>query len=183
MRHEERTKLINTVLGNPNLFPTVFKQWVPSYVAPELGVTNSQFLTALFQEYNMELLATTTNPNIGDQGYTYGQFIRFGTMLLVRGRVKFDGSGISAGSGDYEVTVPLPQSEQRVEIRGVWDYLDSSTGNYAFGITGQGSISTSTMRFTYPATWLGLQTTVKNNAPWTPAADDILQFSAWYETM
>lgn len=69
-----------------------------------------------YQTYSPVLLADTTNPNIGSTGSTFGRYCQIGKMVSVYAEIKFAGSGVSAGSGAYAVTLP-------VSIATAWNQL------------------------------------------------------------
>lgn len=57
--------------------------------------------------YNPELTATTTSPNLGADGTAVGAYHRAGHLITGWARFQFSGTGVSAGSGVYLVSLPL----------------------------------------------------------------------------
>ncbi len=78
----------NTELNNDNLTIITNKMNIP--------------LTS----YTPSLVASTSNPNIGTTGTRVGQYQDLEGFIVGCFIITFNGSGISAGSGDYGVTLP-----------------------------------------------------------------------------
>ena len=53
------------------------------------------------------LYADTSNPNLGSSGVAQGTYKRIGNLIYVTNFFKFDGTGISNGSGAFYVVAPL----------------------------------------------------------------------------
>lgn len=66
---------------------------------------NISFSPAWFA-YNPALTASTTNPNAGG-GYVVGSYQRYGNTIFFRASIVF-GAGMSAGSGEYRLSLPTP---------------------------------------------------------------------------
>lgn len=179
MSERDRRQLIHDVLSNPMMFPQSFKQWLPAYLAPEVTVTQSQVLNVAYQDYTPTVTGSVTNPSLGTGGAALARYTRIGNLVHMYGHVEF-GTAPSAGSGYYAVSLPIEMGPVYVSSNlGGWHYDDASTGNNAFGAIRVDT--TSTVKFTYPATWLGALTNVGAAAPWAPAIGDILHFNVVYE--
>jgi hypothetical protein len=61
------------------------------------------------------LRAATTNPNLGSSGEAEGWFVRIGDIVFGGARFHFSGTGISAGSGAYIFSPPIPIDTSLVE--------------------------------------------------------------------
>lgn len=57
--------------------------------------------------YTPALTATTTNPNLGADGSISGWYHRSGLWIAGSVLIHFSGSGLSGGSGTYEISLPL----------------------------------------------------------------------------
>ncbi|HZO69385.1 MAG TPA: hypothetical protein VFB74_30705 [Kribbellaceae bacterium] len=73
-----------------------------------------QTLTDAFKEigdpwtaYTPVLTATTTNPNVGSTGSVVGQWVEANKTIWGHIRITFAGTGVTVGSGNYLVTVPV----------------------------------------------------------------------------
>lgn len=53
------------------------------------------------------LTASTTNPNIGTTGTKSGRYCQIGKMVFWSALFQTNGTGISAGTGNYNLTVPV----------------------------------------------------------------------------
>lgn len=58
--------------------------------------------------YTPVLTASTTNPTLGTGSSAVGRYRQFGKTVLCRGEFRFGTSGISAGSGQYSMSLPVP---------------------------------------------------------------------------
>jgi hypothetical protein len=56
--------------------------------------------------YTPVLTATTTNPTLGSGGTAFGRWNKEGTNAVVAIFMKFGASGVGAGSGTYEISLP-----------------------------------------------------------------------------
>ncbi len=57
--------------------------------------------------YTPSLVANSVNPNIGTTGTRVGQYQDLNGFIVGNFVVTFNGSGVSAGSGDYGVSLPV----------------------------------------------------------------------------
>lgn len=63
--------------------------------------------------YAPTLTATTTNPNLGSTGTAESRYTLWnGKFCEYRGTIQWGGSGVTAGSGQYLVTLPFTASSQ-----------------------------------------------------------------------
>lgn len=96
--------------------PTLNRMWLPSDFEP-IGV---------WTPYVPDLIASTTNPNLGSGGTQYGMWKRNGDSVVVRFGIRF-GTGGSSGAGLFGVTLPFPavipsngMTSEMVGIGGLW---------------------------------------------------------------
>lgn len=57
--------------------------------------------------YTPALTASTTNPNLGSTGTASGLYFQLGKMVLFVAEFKFNGSGVSVGSGTFAISLPV----------------------------------------------------------------------------
>lgn len=57
--------------------------------------------------YTPNLVASTSNPNVGTTGQRLGQYQNLEGFIIGNFVIIFNGSGIAVGSGDYAVTLPF----------------------------------------------------------------------------
>lgn len=57
--------------------------------------------------YTPTLTAATTNPNLGSTGSIVGSWHRAGNKVDAWIRIHFDGTGVDAGAGIYEISLPF----------------------------------------------------------------------------
>lgn len=58
--------------------------------------------------FTPELTAPTTDPNLGDAGSIIGFWVRRGNLITQWVEWRYDGSGISGGSGIHEISLVWP---------------------------------------------------------------------------
>lgn len=77
----------------------------PSFAAGETLPASKLRALAVRDSYTPELTASTTDPDLGTFGTIEGEFYITGSLVTVRISIQF-GSGASAGSGQYRVSLP-----------------------------------------------------------------------------
>jgi hypothetical protein len=85
-----------------------------------------------WSSYTAALTATTTNPTLGSGSNTAGRYTRIGDLVVVQVEVLFGSSGAAAGSGTYEVSLPV-NIDSGVEtdiIAGHGKLLDAGARHY-----------------------------------------------------
>jgi len=70
--------------------------------------------TSVFSDYTPALTATTTNPTLGTGSTAVGRYKQNGKDVSGWATIKF-GSGGSAGSGTYEISLPVAPKTEAVE--------------------------------------------------------------------
>jgi hypothetical protein len=130
--------------------------------------------------YTPTLTAATTNPTAGTSAVTSARYTLFGgKWCTVRGTIRFGTSGVSAGSGQYLISLPVATATTLgagVDAVGAGLVFDSSSTNVVqaiFYVAGSGSSNMAGFAN-------GAQIT--NAAPWVWAASDYLSFTLTYET-
>lgn len=78
---------------------------VPTFAAGETLPPSKLRALAARDSYTPSLTATTTNPNLGTLPTIEGEFYVTGQLVVVFVNIQF-GSGATAGSGDYRISVP-----------------------------------------------------------------------------
>lgn len=126
--------------------------------------------------YTPTLTATTTNPTLGTGSVRTGSYTQEGKKVTYRGTVKFGTSGVAAGSGFYEVSLPVAAvSLSNSRQQGTVTAWDNSAGNFEDGAIFVETGATTKARLSVG----GLVAT--NSAPWTWAASDQFDFTIVYE--
>ena len=126
--------------------------------------------------YTPTLTATTTSPTPGSGSVVTGAYYQLGKMVTYRATIKFGTSGVAAGSGFYEVSLPvtartLASSRQQGSAT-AWD---NSTSNFEDGCVFIETGATTKARLSIGGT------VVTNAVPWTWAASDQFDFTITYE--
>lgn len=126
--------------------------------------------------YTPSLTASTTNPNLGSTGSTSGAYMQIGKMVYGRAKFTFGGTGISAGSGVYYLSLPISSAVAGWTI-GVAFAQDDSTG--ARQVLTCWLNNSSRIEFMYDGAsgYPGATAT----APWVWAANDFLACEFTYE--
>lgn len=130
------------------------------------------------------LTATATNPTLGSGSSATGRYARAGQLVTVQGRILFGTSGVAAGSGNYQISLPFTANFLTgvINLNGEALLSDASSGNFVrayLAPVGGGALVQ--MRYTTSAGVSALAA-VSNTAPWTWAASDYISFSFSYET-
>lgn len=126
--------------------------------------------------YTPQLTATTTNPGMGSTALRQGRYIREGRRVTVEVILEFAGTNLTAGSGTYEVSLPVTARTQSTGRRTGPAYAwDDSASNMADGIVYIDESATTKVRFCIDSN------VVTAAAPWTWADGDQLGFTLTYE--
>lgn len=122
------------------------------------------------------LTAVTTNPTMGTGALRTGGYEQDGRRVTCRGHIKFGTSGAAAGSGIYEVSLPVTaKSLSPGRQQGSVTAFDNSGNDFADGAVFIESGATTKARFSIDST------VVTNAWPWTWANLDQLDFTLTYE--
>ena len=142
--------------------------------------TAGQVLTAAqlngigeWTSYTPVLTAVTTNPNLGSTGGAVGSYARIQNYIVYRYSIAFGGTGISAGSGVYKVSLPVTAVQFGAfysTVSGVSSCFDLST----FAIYNcHAWLETNTrLSLLYFPTFNGSVSNVTESAPFVPATGD-----------
>ena len=112
------------------------------------------------------------NPNLGSTGTITGRYCRIGNTIIAHGQFTFGGSGISAGTGNYQIDLPVNAASTNT-ASGSARLYDSSSGTHR----------TCTV-FIYNAdnSYLIHDNTITSaTAPWTWATGDSAEWHVIYE--
>ena len=122
------------------------------------------------------LTAVTTNPTMGTGALRTGGYEQVGKRVTCRGHIKFGTSGAAAGSGIYEVSLPVTaKSLSPGRQQGSLTVFDNSGNDFADGAVFIESGATTKARFSIDST------VVTNAWPWTWANLDQIDFTITYE--
>lgn len=130
-------------------------------------------------DYTPVLTATSSNPTLGASSATEGRYCVIGTLVYVIARVQFGSSGAAAGSGTYEVSLPVPVNVSQYSAShtiGVVLLVDSGTTR----TVGTARMQTGdAVNVLMQAT--GTNVSVSDAVPWTWANNDLIELSLTYE--
>jgi hypothetical protein len=118
--------------------------------------------------------ALTTSPNLGTGATRQGTFNWLGRLVHAQVVIKF-GSGSSAGSGIYEISLPTPARSQSVGRRTGSAYAYSHSNDFEDGVCFIEPAATDKVRVSIGGT------VVTNTAPWAWTNGDELGFNIVYE--
>lgn len=156
---------------------------VAQYWSPVYSSWRPLFNTSKLTAFTPVLTASTTNPTLGTGSSRVGYYRYIGPKLVwFTVDITFGTSGVNAGSGIYSVSLPLPASASTILHSGnIYGSInDDSTGDNNVVSSGISSDLTHMTMYFWDPTSISVQT-VHNNAPFTWAANDAIQFSGIYE--
>jgi hypothetical protein len=134
---------------------------------------------AVWANYVPALTATTTNPTLGVASSITGRYCVIGKFVWATVQITFGSSGVNAGSGTYEISVPVnigAEMDDVVLTIGTALCIDSGT-NRKVGAVRTG-VGVGVIRIQSDA-----QTgNVSNSVPWTWAANDEIELTFAYES-
>ena len=123
------------------------------------------------------LTADSVNPSMGSGNTAAGRYLAIGKHVHAHGAVQFGSSGVSAGTGNYLISLPVnarTPSSLDANLVGHGYIFDSSTSTLRQVFVVYASASTASIRM-YDGTRIAA------TAPWTWAASDALIFNYSYE--
>lgn len=134
-------------------------------------------LTDPWTSWTPTLTAVITNPTLGTGSSVSGAYIQIGKLVIARFRIAFGTSGVVAGSGAYQISLPVASL-----ITSLTTVIGSGLITDASGATGH--VITCTPNSS-TVTWLQGNITgngvVTGTAPWTWAASDEILGQLMYE--
>lgn len=126
--------------------------------------------------YTPTLTATTSNPTLGSGSTRSGAYMQVGKMVTVRATVKFGTSGTAAGSGTYEISLPVTAKTITTgRQQGTATFFDNSANDFGDGAVFIDNGATTKAKLSMDST------VVTNSAPWTWGASDQIDFTMTYE--
>ena len=132
--------------------------------------------------YTPVLTATTTDPTLGTGSSSVGGYSRIQNLIVYRFSIAFGSSGVNAGSGSYEVSLPVNAvvvGNFYTWSAGQTSFYDQSANKPYFG---PAWIQASTkLRITYQTGWNDQMSTVGGATPVVPAANDVLSGLVIYQ--
>lgn len=125
--------------------------------------------------YTPSLTATTSNPTMGTGATRQGRYYWTGSLVVVQVILRF-GSGMSAGSGFYEIGLPVTARSQTTGRRTGSAYAwDNSNSDFADGVCLIDAGANDKVRVSIDSSQ------ITNTIPWTWAANDEIGFTITYE--
>lgn len=129
----------------------------------------------VYADFTPTLTADGGDPNLGSTGSASGRYTQIGDMVHTAGVIIFGGTGISAGSGTYEIAYPVAPADNNIVGSAV---LFDSSASFRAAATPY-FLDAGEFRIVFGAgTATGL---VTHALPWTWAAGDFIRFSMTYE--
>jgi hypothetical protein len=126
-------------------------------------------------DWTPTLTAVTTSPTMGTGAVRTGTYEQVGKRVTARGTVKFGTSGSAAGSGIYEVSLPVTARSLSPGRQQGSATAFSHAGDFVDGTVFIESGATTKARLSIDST------VVTNSFPWTWANGDQLDFTITYE--
>lgn len=131
------------------------------------------------QIYTPALTAPTTNPTLGSGSSAVGEYEKFGDWVVGTGEIVFGASGVAAGSGFYEISLPvaMPAAGPTAgRIIGSGVFFDSS----AAGASAWFALSLLAFTTTTVRAFLQGFNPMSNVSPVIPAANDQIRCQFGY---
>lgn len=127
--------------------------------------------------YTPVLTAVSSNPVLGTGATAQGRYVREGRRVTVQVNIRFGTSGVSAGSGFYEISLPVLARSVNPGFLAIGTAYgrDNPAANFA---DGQAFIPTGVnnkVRISIDSA------VIANNIPWTWSVNDELGFTGVYE--
>lgn len=134
--------------------------------------------TSNYTDWQPVLQASGGDPNIGDAGVAAGAFVKVGKLVHARALIRFAGSGITQGSGYYNILLPVePFPLDQNSALGSWSADDGGTN------LGQGTcllFNTDQALFSYDDTSGGSKQ-VTGGSPWTFVASGFVSVNLVFQ--
>jgi hypothetical protein len=131
--------------------------------------------------YTPALTASSVNPTLGTGSSATGQYNQIGRVVVMRFRIVFGTSGVSAGTGTYRVSFPVnARSISNAIPMAMFRITDSSASNSATGWMRYGATDYFEMVYTAAAP-VGAATLVSATAPWAWDTSDSINGVMVYE--
>lgn len=152
----------------------------------EAGIEDADTrLTALgvYAAYTPTLTTNGVNPTLGAAPVQLGRWTQIGKMVHCYGRIMVGGAGFAAGSGNYQISLPVTANVPHANgLIGTGKFLDSSTSAFAQVMAQFSGTTTTLFIFTYPLTWpTGAATAVQHATPWAWGQSDEIFWDITYE--
>lgn len=152
----------------------------------EAGIEDADTrLTAMgvYAAYTPTLTGSTSNPTLGAAPVQSGRWAQAGKTVHCFGRIMVGGAGFAAGSGNYQVSLPVaanvPIANSRIGMAAIYDASGAVIGQVMCQFAGT---STGFFIMAYPLTWpTGTITTVSNNTPFVWQSSDEILWNITYE--
>lgn len=116
------------------------KTWAPGrLLSTDLNTAvrdNFRHIAAAWDSYTPALTAATTNPSLGSTGMATGRYLQVGKTVKWSVLIQAGGTGISAGSGEYLISLPVTPRAVFSAIGHGWIY---NTGGWLTFVVDGGS--------------------------------------------
>ena len=127
----------------------------------------------------------TTSPNFGSTGVKTGSYCQIGKTVVYKFYFEFSGTGISTGSGQYMLELPVPASLSQTGATlipvGQGRAIDNSTGNDAMFFPEIETASTAQLAYPTSLGSTGGVLAMENDSPWIWASGDKIAGQITYE--
>lgn len=125
-----------------------------------------------------QLTASSSNPTLGSGSGQSGRYYRQGNFIYAWAMITFGSSGVAAGSGTYQFSLPVAASTNQTAfsfIGSMWVFdSDAATGRIA--LTRRDGTNDWVIAWVDSATG-----SISNTSPWTWAASDQIRYFLSYE--
>lgn len=123
------------------------------------------------------LTADSGDPTLGSGSSSLGRYIKQGKTVHGWGRITFGSSGASAGSGQYELSIPEgPMQNSTAPVLGTALLYDASAALFRVGVVY--NLDTSEVRIAYDNS---TNLVASSTAPWTWTVNDAIFWDFRYE--
>lgn len=130
-----------------------------------------------YTAYTPTVTGSVSNPGLGSTGTASGRYVQIGKHVHALIAITFAGSGITAGSGDYRIGLPVPASTA-VNLYGFGYHYDASAGSpYTLPLVATVGGSSSNTALIYGTAG----SVVGSSNPAAPAVNDMIVLSLVYE--
>jgi hypothetical protein len=125
----------------------------------------------VFAAWTPVLTASSSNPTLGSGGTITGRYVQIGKLVIATANIIFGSSGVGAGSGTYQIDLPV--NSTGVTFMGSGRVFDS--GGSVHGVAAPIVTAADQMLVLYNGA------IVTHAVPWTWAANDVINLTISYE--
>lgn len=152
-------------------------QWTANVSAGQiLTAAKLQEIGAAWESWIPTLSGSVSNPNLGTTGTKDGKYTRINKLVIANANFTFGGTGITAGSGFYKCSLPIPAIAAAPTV-GAVVAIDVSSFASTVNIVG---LDTTSLVIGYGTGGASLAASIQATTyPW--ASGDILRWLMIYE--